>query len=86
MRLTIRRRSQFLLAGLAAALFSGMGLTSAAAAEPKPAADAESASLSRAGESLPGGDTPIPATAGLLLIGSAGLAWVVRRSAPGSPA
>jgi hypothetical protein len=81
--LTIRRPRQLVLAGLAAVVFSGIGLTSSVAAEPDHRENApEAVSLSRAGEPLPGGDSTVPGLAIAVLLGSAGLAWVVRRSAP----
>ncbi|MGH9004400.1 MAG: hypothetical protein ACRDYV_14850, partial [Acidimicrobiia bacterium] len=68
-----------------AILTSGAGLA-AADTEPTHVDQVEAASLTRATGSLPGTDTPIPAAAGVLLVASAGLAWVVRRSAPGAQA
>lgn len=83
MLLTIRRPRQLVLAGLAVALFSGIGLASAAAAEPDHRDGApEAVSLSRTEEPLPGGDSTASGLAITALLGSAGLAWVVRRSAP----
>jgi len=80
MRLTTRR---ILMAGFATVLFLGVGLASAAAAEPDHI-DRVSDPVSLAGtdERLPGDDTTVPGAAFALLLGSAGLAWVVRRSAP----
>jgi hypothetical protein len=80
MRLTTRR---LLIAGFATALFSGVGLASAAAAEPDHTDRVSGAvSLSATEEPLPGGDSTVPGVALGLLLGSAGLAWIVRRSAP----
>jgi hypothetical protein len=81
MRLTTRR---LMTAGFATAIFSGVGLfTAAVAAEPAHIDRvSDAASLSGTEESLPGGDLTLPGVAFVVLLGSAGLAWVVRRSAP----
>lgn len=87
MRTTTSRLRRLVLVGLAAVMFSGAAALPAAGDDDRTHGDeVEAASLTRASESLPGSDTPIPAAAGVLLIGSAGLAWVVRRSAPVSHA
>ena len=82
MRLTTRRSSQLVLVGFAAALFSVAGLAAPVAADTTPDPRVETATISRPSETLPGRDTPLPVAAAGLLVGSAGLAWLVRRSAP----
>jgi hypothetical protein len=80
MRLTTR---WLLTAGFATAIFSVVGLATAVAAEPAHIDRvSDAASLSGTEESLPGGDLTLPGVAFVVLLGSAGLAWVVRRSAP----
>ena len=92
MRLTTRYLRPLLLAGFTVTVLTGFGVSSAPAAENGHvdqlgargvSGEIEAASLNRAAESLPGTDT-LPVAAAGLLVGSAGLAWVVRRSAPGS--
>ncbi len=78
MRLTTR---WLLMAGFATALFTGVGLATAAAAAPAHT-DRVSDVASGADESLPGGDSTVPVAAFAVLLSSAGLAWVVRRSSP----
>jgi hypothetical protein len=76
-----------MLAGLATALFSGIGLVSVVAAEADHNHGApEAVSLSRVQEPLPGGDSTVPGAALGLLLASAGLTLLVRRSAPVSAA
>ena len=82
MRLTTRRSRQLALTGFAAALFSASWLAAPVAADTTPDPRVESASISRTSETLPGSDTPLPVAAAGLLVGSAGLAWLVRRSTP----
>lgn len=83
MLLTIRRARRLVLAGLATALFSGIGLTAAVAAEPDHVdRTPQAVSPTRTQEQLPGGDSTLPGVALGLLLGSAALAWIVRRSAP----
>ncbi len=91
MRLTTRCLRPLLLAGFTVTVLTGLGPSAPAAenghldqlgARGVPG-ETEAASLNRAAESLPGTDT-LPVAAAGLLVGSAGLAWVVRRSAPGS--
>lgn len=84
MRLTTRLLRPLVLAGFTAAVLTGFGAPSAPASENDHVDQVEAASLNRASGSLPGTDTPVPVAAAGLLVGSAGLAWVVRRSAPGS--
>jgi hypothetical protein len=87
MLLKIRRARRLLLAGLATALFSGIGLTGAVAAEAGHVdRTPQAVSPTRTQEQLPGGDSTLPGVALALLLGSAALAWIVRRSAPASAA
>ena len=87
MKLTTRRCRRLLLAGAAVALFSGLPPASAVAAAPNHTDGApEAISLAGTEEPLPGGDSTVPGIALGVLLGSAGLAWVVRRSAPASAA
>jgi hypothetical protein len=79
MRLTIHR---LFVAGIATAIFSGLALAPAVAAEPGHVDNiAETVSPSGT-EPLPGGDSTVPGAALALLLISVGLAWVVRRSTP----
>jgi hypothetical protein len=82
MRLTTRKLRPLVLAGFTAAVLTGVGVPAAPATGNGRVDQVEAASLNRASESLPGTDTPIPVAAAGLLVGSAGLAWVVRRSSP----
>ena len=78
---TSRFRRLSVTAGLAGALFSiGLALPTATA-ESTHVDQVETASIDRSG-SLPGSDSPIPVAAAGFLLGSAGVAWVVRRSSP----
>ncbi len=95
MRLTNRLLRPLVLASFTVAVLSGAGVPAAPAAENGHIdglgvrgvpGQIETASLNRATGSLPGTDTAIPAIAAGLLVGSAGLAFLVRRSAPGSRA
>ena len=86
MRLTTRLLRPLVLTGFTAAVLTGAGIPAAPAADNGHVDQVEAASLTRASGSLPGTDMPIPLVAAGLLAGSAGLAWVVRRSAPNSRA
>ena len=91
MRLTTRILRPLILTGFTVAVLT-VGVPAAPATDTNGHVDqlgargvperVEAASLNRASGPLPGSDTPIPAVAAGLLVGSAGLAWVVRRSSP----